>query len=33
MQCTIEVATGGTLMNKPDDEAHDVIEEMAVNTF
>jgi len=30
---TIDAATGGTLMNKTDDEAHNLTEEMALNNF
>ena len=30
---TINVAVGGTLMNKIEDEAYNLIEEMALNNF
>ena len=30
---TIDAAAGGTLMNKTEDEAYNLIEEMALNNF
>ena len=33
MQSTIDAAAGGTLMNKAEDKAYNLIEEMALNNF
>jgi len=33
VRTTIDAATGGTLMNRTEDEAYNLIEEMALNNF
>jgi len=33
VRSTIYVAVGGTLMNKAEDEAHNLIEEMTLNNY
>ena len=33
VRSTIDVATGGTLMNKTEDETYNLIEGMALNNF
>ena len=33
VRATIDAAVGGTLMNQTDDEAYNLIEEMALNNF